>query len=107
MYDRFPLRESHWLALGNWVGTDGPRRVARLAKVSPNELDAVVAAQAAPTTTDRSRLIDALVRCGKVPPSKRDHYAPDGSEYNYGLAAHKMARGSLASNEDDRAQRRW
>ncbi|HEU4583648.1 MAG TPA: hypothetical protein VFS67_35560 [Polyangiaceae bacterium] len=95
--ERYPLRQSTWIQLGEWVGRDGARKVARLAQVAREELDQVVAAKVAPLVGDRVRLINALVRAG-YSQGRGDPYRTDGTEQQYGLAEPRAAeRRALAS----------
>ncbi|HEU4583285.1 MAG TPA: hypothetical protein VFS67_33740 [Polyangiaceae bacterium] len=96
--DRYPLTAHWWTCLGAWVGRDGARKVARLARVAPEELDGVVAARVAPIVQDRARLITAMIRAGFKPNKPGDYFRPDGSEHTYGLGQPRKAeRRALAS----------
>jgi hypothetical protein len=77
--DRYHLRQSYALALGELFGTLGESKLARLTGVSRDELRAIVHESQPPTVSDRTRLIQFLVRNGHGP-KRGDPYAPDGSE---------------------------
>lgn len=59
---RCPLRQSHRLALGEALGTNTLRRLAREIGVASEELDQVIAGTIAPTLGDRAKIVQFLVR---------------------------------------------
>jgi hypothetical protein len=101
--ERFPLRQSFWLALGELAGRFGSERLARKCGAPLGELDQIIGAKLAPDLGARSRIIAFLIKGQHVVPPRGDAYAPDGTEFQYGLSEPAgRARRAMRSQFPDR-----
>lgn len=103
--DRFPLRPSQRRQLNEWIASDGIHKVARLAQVSPVELDQVAAGKVPPTTSERSRLIFALVRQG-FDQGLGDPHGPGREGFEHIGGVDFAERLELAHDRAERRERR-
>lgn len=109
--DRFPLRLSQRLQLGEWIGRDGARAVIRACRVSREELDQVVAGKVPPTVSDRAKLIVGLMRAG-YSQGRGDPHGPGvgpgaGFEHIAGVDyAEQLEREQARADRRERRERR-